>query len=180
MREGSSREFATKHHLKYAEPLVADGVTWRWGYAEDTPPVVQLVRKHIAGMADYAAEDENSLMIAARDKSEAVIGGGVMMLVRFKGLGTVMLLRLLVVEPEWRGRGVGVVTLGTLTQAAIEHAGQAPDLSLGNCSEDDAGFYQRAGFSVLEPGQDLPFPVAGGALLRLRSDSYPCWMCRPW
>jgi hypothetical protein len=48
--------------------------------------------------------------------------------------------------------------------------GQAPDT---------AAFYQRAGFTVLDPGEPFPFPFSKQAAIIANSNpTYTCWFYR--
>jgi GNAT superfamily N-acetyltransferase len=114
--------------------------------------------------------------VVTRDAEGQLIGALVAGALSFEADKVVLLVRHLVVEPSWRGRGVGVVQLGVLPQVL----GRQPDLVIGNCEQDAAGFYQRAGFTVLEPGVPLPFPFGRQPMVQLTNEHYPCWFFRTY
>jgi GNAT superfamily N-acetyltransferase len=85
----------------------------------------------------------------------------------------VLILTNLVVEPSWRGKGVGVVLLGVIPQLL------QTSLTFGTCAPDTAAFHQRAGFTVLDPGEPFPFPFSKQATIITNSNpTYTCWFYR--
>lgn len=114
--------------------------------------------------------------VVAFDPQGSVIGCAVVGAADFDGRA-VMFLQHLVVEPRWRGRGVGAVTLGLLHQM-LPFAGLVA--TVGNCAAEDARFYQHAGFTVFQPGEPLELPVGAPVRLVVSNAHYPCWMVRSW
>lgn len=162
-------------HMRYAKDLVEAGVTFMHMTPEDRPAVQRLVGEHITGAGVVGAEEGG---VVARDAEGRLVGALVVAGVSFEDQEKVtLIIRHLVVEPDWRGRGVGVVQLGVLPQLL---GGRRPDLIIGNCTEESAGFYQRAGFDVLEAGVPLPFPFGRQAMVQLSNQEYPCWFFRTY
>jgi hypothetical protein len=56
----------------------------------------------------------------------------------------------------------------------------SPALTLGSCAPAEAQFYQRAGFTVLDPGAPLPFPLGRPVWLGNTNPDYPCSFYRRW
>ncbi|WP_216871020.1 GNAT family N-acetyltransferase [Modestobacter excelsi] len=135
--------------------------------SNDEAPIERLVQAHIAGGASFHFLPEEG-GVAACDPDGQVIAGLVAAGAQFDS-NVVIFIRHLVVDPAWRGQGVGVVALGVLPQ--LKRAA----LYVGNCAANAARFYQRAGYTVLDPGQPLPFPFGKQAVLQLTNDQYPCW-----
>jgi len=163
-------ERVTGRHMNYASSLVADGVTFEATTAEEKPSVLALVTEHIAGAGHVIGEEQGGLVA----KSEGLIVGALVVGAAKFTEDIVCFIRYLVVEPTWRGRGVAVVLLGVLPQLI----GEDVSLTIGNCAVDAADFYQRAGFTVLEPGVPLPFPFGARAMVQLSNRHYPCWFFR--
>lgn len=173
---GWDPERAIERHLRYARPLVDEGVTFEHVGATERPAVAQLIRQHIAERERWRPDPAEGAFIAL-DPEERTIGTLVAGAAQFGGdIG--LFVSYVVVEPGWRGRGVGTVLLGMLPKM-LGGRGE-PTLTVGSCALDGARFYQRAGFTVLDPGEPLPFPLGDGAWLANRNANYPCWFHRPW
>lgn len=158
-------------HLKRARPLVDAGFVFTTMRSEDRTVVQALITDHIAGQR--LLEEDDGAIVARH--GERVVGALVVGVVTFDEK-KVAFVRTLVVEEAQRGQGLGQVLLGLLPQLMEDGL----DLSVGNCAEEGAGLYQRAGFTVLQPGVPLPFPFGEGALMQLSNEDYPCWFYRHW
>ena len=165
---------AQQRHLRYARELVAGGVTFRRIEPTDRIQVRTMVRAYVAGAHGFEFDEDAGGLVAV-DGADVVIGALVVNAADFNSQIAVFV-RFLVVEPTWRGRGVGVVMVGMIPQIL----GGQPSVTVGNCAARDARFYQRAGFSVLDSGQRLPFPLGNQALMSNTSTSQPCWFFREW
>ena len=82
----------------------------------------------------------------------------------------------LAVDEGWRGRGLGFVTLQLGDRVPMP---SKPVCQFGNIARDQARFFQRAGFTVFQPGEALQLPGASVALSS-SSEPYPCMMYRTW
>lgn len=82
------------------------------------------------------------------------------------------MIRSIVADPGWRGTGAGVVTLG-LAHVPFSTENR-PSVYMGNCAAADAKFYQRLGYTVLQPGEAFAAPFMGGAEIAIGSEQYPC------
>ena len=172
---GWDPERAIERHLRYARCLVDESVSFDHVLAHERPAIAQLVQRNVAGAELWEPDGDCGALVAADTDGNmvgALVAGGA----EFTGKITLFVLYV-AVEPDWRGRGVGTVLLGTLPQMLGERRG--PALTVGSCAQEGARFYQRAGFTVLDPGEPLPFPL-GGAWLANRNANHPCWFHRPW
>lgn len=89
---------------------------------------------------------------------------------------------LAVTRPDWRGCGVGYVLMGLLPQLVEDLAGDvASTRTIGNCAPAQAGFYQRLGFRVEQPGHHLDLVRFMGSMGALPDDTaQPCWFHRDY
>ncbi|SOD72896.1 acetyltransferase (GNAT) family protein [Jatrophihabitans sp. GAS493] len=178
MWNGWSFEQARERHFRYAQKLVDAGVTWARAAADDQPRVTALVREHILGSDNYEPEPSEAAVVA-HDNEGAMIGALVLAGATFEQ-GMALTVRHLVVEPAWRGRGVGAVTLGLFAQLLGPDA-DAVAMTFGACGPGKAArFYQHAGFTVLDPGEPFKFPLGKRGLLVNENEHYPCWFFRLW
>jgi GNAT superfamily N-acetyltransferase len=156
-----------QRYLNYAHRLVDQGVAFRTVQPDDKAPIEQLVQAHIAGSSSFRIRPEEG-GVAALDAQGRVIAGLVIAGAQFN-TDVVIFIRHLVVDPVWRGQGVGVVTIGVLPQ--VHNA----TFYMGNCAVNAARFYQRSGFTVLDPGQPLPFLFGKQTMMQLTNEHYPCF-----
>ena len=178
MWEGWNLDRVNERHLRYARELVDAGVTWDRAAADDWPMVTDMVRDHIIAGDRFVVGPGDSALLA-RDVDGNTVGAIVVATER-EGHRIVLAVRHLVVEPVWRGRGVGAVSLGLFAQMVGEEAGQVV-LTYGACGVGKAArFYQHAGFTVLAPGQPLKHPFSGQAMIVNNNEHYPCWFYRTW
>lgn len=166
----------SERHLIHAQKAVADGIVFRPAAVDDHPHANAILTGSISGFAPIGSGHHT---IVAADASGSIVGALAMgEVVRFDQ-GTLFLIRGLAVEPAWRGHGVGVVLLHI---AKEQVRGPGRNLHIGNCAPGlDARFYQRAGFTVLDPYQSLAIPLAPPDAPRWdipRGSSHPCWFSR--
>lgn len=176
LRQGWSTDKARTRHLKYAHPLVEAGVTFRGMKHSERERTQQIVRAHVPGVEEFTLvkEGRHRGAVLAEDHDQQVIGVLALEAADIEGVPIAMI-NAVVTLPEHRGRGIGTVLLGVMDQLLIPQVGSAPELVAGNCAPEDARFYQRAGFTVLQPGEVLPF----GRGVQVREESeYPCWFYR--
>lgn len=161
-------------YLGYARGLVDAGVTFAHMDTSDKPDVWSLIDAHVSMPAPWKIADEEG-GIVARDSEGTLIGALLMSAVSFdspRGPAALVTIRSLAVDPAWRGRGVGVVTLG-MADRPVSSLG--PAFYLGNCAEADAKFYQRLGYTVLQPGANLPLDLGPeGMRVAINNPDYPC------
>lgn len=169
-------------HRAAAASLAEAGVTWREAERPDHPRIAQLVRTHIHGSgADWDVDRDSGGIVAVTGVGDII---AVLVVAAFTAGGQVVaIIRQVVVDPSWRGRGVGTVALGLVPQMLERHGGR-PAATIGNCAPLAARFYQRAGFTVLQPGELLDLSLVLGLPYQqplpagLSTRHYPCWMVR--
>ncbi|WP_306971216.1 GNAT family N-acetyltransferase [Arthrobacter oryzae] len=158
LAQGWGPEKVRERFLGYAPKLVEAGVVFSAMQGSDKAQVWSLIDEHVTMPPGWKiAKEEGG--IVARDSYGTLIGTLLMNAVGFdgpQGPATLVSIRSLVVDPAWRGRGVGVVTLGMADRPLPSHV---PAFYLGNCAEADARFYQRLGYTVLRPGSEFPLPL---------------------
>ena len=165
-------------HEGYALQLVKDGVKFTGADDNHWRAIEHLVQEHIAGMSDWVKLPQSqSGALVALDEHNNLIGA---MVVDVASTDTEIntFIHHLVVEPSWRGRGVGVVLLGMVDQIIARHvpAEGRPVSYYGQCAPKDARFYQKAGYGVLQPQHQL---IVMGTRIQLPNDSpHPCWFLR--
>ena len=176
LAQGWSHQKVWKRHVSYAVDLGARGVTWRGLEDSDEPAVEDLVRTHIDGIDPGWTIDDDSGGVVAIGPDQAIIA--VLIAAGMKVHGRLIgFIRHLVVANDWRGLGVGAVTLGVAHQ--VFPVDQEPFMYIGGCAARSARFYQRVGYTVLQPGEPLLLPGAASALAP-SNVHYPCWMYREW
>ena len=175
---GWSLKKAATRQYEYAQELTDLGVAWRPMQRSDRPAIERMVRAHVEGAQKWSMETGAGAVVAI-DANEDIIGAAVVMMVDFDG-NVAALIQHLVVLPEWRGRGVGEVTLGVVQQlpGRVLAPGRAVSLFWGHCHPSAARFYQRAGYTVLQEGERFPVPFAPDVEIALSNPSYPCWFYR--
>lgn len=167
-----------ERYLRYARDSTAAGVAFAHMQNSDKPEVWAFINEHVSMPSPWRiAEEEGG--IVARDSEGKLIGALLMNAVSFdspRGPAVLVTIRSLAVDPEWRGRGVGVVTLG-MADRPVSSLG--PAFYMGNCAETDARFYQRLGYTVLQSGADLPLDLGPhGMTIAIDNPNYPCCFFR--
>ncbi|MGP5484912.1 GNAT family N-acetyltransferase [Brachybacterium alimentarium] len=90
------------------------------------------------------------------------------------------MVRYLAVAPDWRHHGIGTVLLCIMDQHGVP-GDVTRRVFFGGCAPEEARFYQRAGFDVLQPGTPVPGEVLGsGVDFANINAEYPCCFIRPW
>lgn len=163
-------------HLRYAQALVSDSIGFRPLDSSRDEDVAWLLHAIIDGGAGPLTLDTDLAAIVANHADQTIVGG---LLISATVLphGCVAVIRHLAVDPGWRGRGIGLVLLGVLPQLSQN---TPPALTFGHCAEQDAGYYQRAGFTVLPPAVPLPKQLAEHVPPTSTSPHQPCWIYRTW
>jgi GNAT superfamily N-acetyltransferase len=179
LAEGLSFEQVRQRHLRYANALLGDGVTFPYQRATERPDLLELVRAHVPG-AQAFTPDENTAAVLAVDADSTLIAGVAVVFMRFANAPLAAHVWQLAVTPNWRRRGLGTVLLTMLPRLAGAHGLDTPTITFGACDVPLADFYQQAGFTVLAPGVPLPVPLAGRALIANTNRHHPCWMYRSW
>jgi GNAT superfamily N-acetyltransferase len=70
--------------------------------------------------------------------------------------GPVVLVDELYVAPEARGRGIGSALLAAVESLTCERGGQLIEIAVDGADTDAHRFYERHGYTSMEPGQDQP------------------------
>jgi GNAT superfamily N-acetyltransferase len=70
--------------------------------------------------------------------------------------GPVVLVDELYVAPEARGRGIGSALLAAVESLTCERGGQLIEIAVDGADTDAHRFYERHGYTNMEPGQDQP------------------------
>lgn len=166
------------------EPTSVDGVTLRFGDADDTSTIVGMIRD----LAEYerlsheVVADEALLqrsLFGARRVAEVLIaedgGEPLGFALFFHNFSTFLArpgiyLEDLYVHPRARGRGVGTALLARLARLALERDCGRLEWSVLDWNEPAIGFYRRLGASSMDDW--TTFRLTGSALERLahRSD----------
>ncbi|WP_082965402.1 GNAT family N-acetyltransferase [Gordonia sp. 852002-51296_SCH5728562-b] len=135
--------------------------------------VEALVRENIHGVGSTWTMPEGDGCAVALAQDGTIAGCLVM------GLGQVgddflAIIQHLVVDPEFRGRGIGTVLLGIAPQLVRQFNGGATAHWLGQCEESMRSFYAAAGFTALQPDEPISLPFAKG-LVGNGNPEYNCW-----
>jgi GNAT superfamily N-acetyltransferase len=177
LAEGHDFKRVSEQQLRYARKLLADGVTFSHERAADHPGLLQLVRAHVPG-AEGFSPDENTQAVLAVDADGGLLAAAAIKFIRTHDVPLAVHLWQLAVVSAGRRRGLGTVLLSMLPQVAAALRLPPPTITYGVCDVPLAGFYQQAGFTVLAPGDTLPFLFGGPAANTNRH--HPCWMYRGW
>jgi GNAT superfamily N-acetyltransferase len=168
-------ERVTERYLRYARPLVEAEVGFQKLERRDHAAVERLVRTEVPAMEDFAVSSVWSGGVTAHAKDEDLVGT-IVVTGMSHGDRAAMMVEAIAVEPAWRGRGIGVVLLGVLP---LVLPSQHVEFYYGMCNPREARFYQRAGYTVLEPGMALPFPIGEDPPAFVNTTTtHPCWFYR--
>lgn len=173
----SSPNFAERH-VERATELVSQGITFRRPNSpkEETAGTA-LIHQHIADASSFSLHKDAGMLLAF-DANQQVISVAVCGLGVFDNGESLMLtINHLVVEPRSRGKGLGTVMVGMVSQlvppAAKQHASRI--LINGICATNGRTLYQNAGFTVLPVNTPLLIPFAGGKRIANSNTRYPHW-----
>lgn len=107
----------------------------------------------------FALEPQDTGLVV-RDASGTLAGALVLTAVSYDN-GTALFVRALATAPEFRSRGIATVLLGLAPQVLGQAGLPTRALLTGAAPEALAGFVHRAGFVVLENGDEPPFTFGG-------------------
>lgn len=179
LAQGWGKAKVKERVTRYAHPLVDAGVTFAAMREEDKPEVHALIDAHVEMEHGWKVSPESGGVVV-RDKDGALIGTvlvGAGDFPRQMGPSQILgLVRAVAVDPAWRGRGVGVVALGMVERVFHENR---PDYYVGNCKPEDARFYQKLGYTVLQPESEFPLALGDEVVqVAISNPRYPCCFFR--
>lgn len=172
---GLHNDAVRKRHVRWAQALVDDGLTFDLLVDEGREEAAALVRDALDGAGpDPAGPDSAERPSAAtaftlepqdtglvvRDAAGTLAGVLVFTAVSYDN-GTALFVRALATAPGFRSRGIATVLLGLAPQVLGQAGLPTRALLTGACPESLAGFVHRAGFVVLEHGDEPPFVFGG-------------------
>ncbi|MDZ8276072.1 hypothetical protein R2Q81_08965 [Microbacterium aquimaris] len=176
LRGGWPSDNVRARNIETARALDADGYVFRGSTRGDAPAVTALVRAHLpgAGAFEYAASDG---AVVAEAPDGTVAGVAVVRASLSPEQRVLVQVRALVTAPAHRGRGTASLALAVIPQV------MGPDLSpqvvFGNAASEHATFFQRNGFDVLQPGENLTIGVPRDTLLAGATPGpYDTWFVR--
>lgn len=175
-RQETASEAKTRH-LRYAQSLIDAGVTFRPGTDNDRTTIETLVHTHIDDMSHWTVNDEEHGVMVARDRDQSIIGVLVARAVQ-NPQASALYVQHLVVVPEARGRGIGVVMLGIVEQL-LPAGTPTPTTIWGQCEARAKRWYEKAGFTVLAPQDRMRIPLSDPPVYMVNSNpTYSCWFYR--
>lgn len=133
--------------------VTADGVTLRRARPADRPAIIALLEAEGLPTADVASDLRHFVVACA---GRQVIGGA-----GLEGEGRARLLRSVVVDPAWQGRGLGSRLVGSMLRRARAEGGRSLFLLTTNAQP----FFARLGF-VACAREDVPAGVRRSAEFR--------------
>ena len=184
LRKGWGAQKMREEQIRLATPLVAQGVQFV-GFPSAEVEATAVATFNAEMITGSTAED-NLQGVAALDSNGTLIGAVT--------LGPLIsspdhspsektlavLVRYLAVAPDWRHHGIGTVLLCIMDQHGVP-GDVTRRVFFGGCAPEEARFYQRAGFDVLQPGTPVPGDVLGsGVDFANINAEYPCCFIRPW
>lgn len=179
LRAGWSRPKVNDFYAVNALKLHTAGVVFSPYKPADKHEVEALVSSTIADSEDFAIISGEMGGIVARDRGD-LVATLMLTVAEFDG-ALLVTIRDLATSPQHRGRGLGTVMLGLIWQITHDGFGRLPDATAGNCSLETARFYQRAGFTVLQPGIIMPASATLPVPLGIPPESaHPHLIVRPW
>ena len=172
-RQGDPHEVVLARHERLATSLLGEGYTF-----------IGMMRKHLEEVSDLilAAEgvvwrmpdDESAAGILALDSQGDIAGVAILNAWGDDREFNIRLHHLSVVEHE-RGKGIGTVLAGMLTQAtrrpaSTTYAGIEPTVGAFR-------FYQKAGFDIHFPNE----PILVSQVMQVNNNPrFKCWAKRSW
>ena len=185
LRKGWGRQRMSQEQIRFATPLVEQGVDFRPFPSPEAPSDV--VARFIASNIPGAGKSSTLQGIATLDASGEIIGAVALVPALVTRPGDpddqmlIFQVRYVAVAPQWRHQGIGTVMLCIMDQlSATENITRRT--FVGGCAPAEARFYQRAGFDVLTPEALLPGEFLGreGGVHPNGNADYPCWILRTW
>ena len=159
--------------MRFATQLVSDGFTFEQMKAAHRSDVEVLVRENIRGVSPtWTVPEEHGCVVALT--ADGSVAGCLVMALGQAGDDYLTIIQHLVVNPEFRSRGIGTVLLGVAPQVVRRYSRDSASYWLGQCEESMRSFYMAAGFTALRPGEPIALPFAKG-LLGNGSPEYNCW-----
>lgn len=128
---------------------------------------------HVPGLNVGAGDMDGSRITVARHRRTGAVHAAADLSLDTERVGNVARITALAVDPEHRGRHLGLAILHESPR--LMRAGSL-SMIYGACSEDQAGFYARGGYAVMRPWQLIDFP--GGKLGMNSNPEVPCWFYR--
>jgi GNAT superfamily N-acetyltransferase len=173
---GLHNDAVKKRHMRYAQALVDDGFTFDLLVDDGRDEVTALIREatpvpeanpapeattayEAAGASAFTLQAHDS-GLAVRDRAGALAGAVVVTAVSYDN-GTALFIRALATAAGFRSRGIGTVLLGMVPQVLGQAGLPTRALITGVTPQARASFVHRAGFVVLEPGDEPPFTFGG-------------------
>lgn len=174
--ESKNYEWVHERHQRVAKQLMESGFFWEPIQRKDRSQVTDLVRETLAGHSDWEFPDEAGGIRATNQKGElvaALVLGGI-------SLDQYVICSIIAVcvRPEYRGLGLGHVTLNLGHQMFTGAGRGSPDFIYGNCEASSAEFYAKAGYNVTGPREPIFLPGREETAVISRSDTYRCWFYR--
>lgn len=169
---GLHNDAVKKRHVRWAQTLVDAGFSFDLLVDEGREETAALVRAAIdtpgassdptvapSAPTGFAFEPQDTGLVV-RDASGTLAGALVLTAVSYDN-GTALFVRALATAPEFRSRGIATVLLGLAPQVLGQAGLPTRALLTGAAPEALAGFVHRAGFVVLENGDEPPFTFGG-------------------
>jgi ribosomal-protein-alanine N-acetyltransferase len=137
-----------------SEPLVSAGVSILAARRDDLPAIMHLERAGFPAAEQWSERSwqgellgEGQTVLVAR--AHHLIG-----VITFKTIGELADLHRLVVDPEWRGQGVGAALVRAGLTIVRHHGAKAVMLEVSYTNEPAIALYQRIGFEQLSARQN--------------------------
>lgn len=156
------------HHVERAKRLLGLGIE----FSDDPRPHIARINQLLGEHHTRVQPNDTRGVVVAKHPTEGVIGAMIFTGAQFDDrVG--MMIDAVVVDKSWRQRGVGSVLLLTAQQILPG----APTFAAGHCAPALAPFFAQAGYTVLNPGVALPFPL-GKEVSVLDVGGEECWFFR--
>lgn len=175
---GLHNDAVKKRHVRWAQTLVDAGFSFDLLVDEGREETAALIREALdtpggqpdstgarsdtpgaqpdsAAPTGFALEPQDTGLVV-RDASGTLAGALVLTAVSYDN-GTALFVRALATAPVFRSRGIATVLLGLAPQVLGQAGLPTRALLTGAAPEALAGFVHRAGFVVLEAGDEPPF-----------------------